>query len=114
MKRLRWIIIVLIVSIAMQGAMAQESSSLDEKTVMLMIKDIDDNSQDSKSQILLSDLLSTLEQHFDVTFLYNDEVMINKYVNKEKIKIGEETGPDLSRILDQLGIVFQQIDEQTY
>src|SRR5699024_10997194 len=75
--------------------------------------DINDE-QGSKDQILLSDLLSRLEQHFDVTFLYNDEDLINKYVNKEKIQLGEETGQEFSRILVQLGITFQRIDEQTY
>src|SRR5699024_5728801 len=60
------------------------------------------------------DLLYTLEQHFDITFLYNDEVLLNKHVSKEKIKIGEKTGHELSQILDQLSIAFQQIDEQTY
>src|SRR5690625_4191421 len=38
MKRLRWIMMVLIGSLVMQGAMAQESSSLDEQTYVLLSK----------------------------------------------------------------------------
>src|SRR5690625_4426513 len=112
MKKLRWAMMVLIASFVIQGAMAQESTSFDERTVMLINADINDG-QDSKSQVLLSDLLSTLEQHFDVTSLYKDKVMLNKYIQRDGIRIGNKTGYELSRILVQLGIAFQRIDEQT-
>src|SRR5690625_1121475 len=112
MKRLRVIMVVLIVSLAMKGAMAQGTSS-DEKAKMLTSSDIIDMEQDS-DQILLSDLISTLEKHFDVTFLYKDEVIANKYVQRDNVQIGDQISRELSRILDQLSIAFQQINKQTY
>lgn len=113
MKKLRWIVMGLIMLFVMQETMAQDSSSPDEEAIMLTSSDINGENQNS-DQILLSDLLSTLEQHFDVTFLYKEEVMVNKYVPRGNIEIGESTGQEISHILNQLGIAFQQIDEQTY
>jgi TonB-linked SusC/RagA family outer membrane protein len=104
----------------MQGMMCmdlkaqQESSSSDNKnSMMLTSTNINSVGQDN-SRILLSNFLSTLEKHFDVTFLYKNEMMKNKYIHKDDIPIGEQTGPELSRILDRLGIAFQKIDDQTY
>lgn len=114
MKKLQWILMVLIVSVIMQGAMAQDSSSSNEETIMLTSTDMNSMSQGHGRLILLTDLLSTMEEHFDVTFLYKDEVMMNKYVPQDDIQIGAKTGRELARILAQLGITFQRIDVQTY
>jgi TonB-linked SusC/RagA family outer membrane protein len=109
---------MLLASFVVQGTMGtelkaqQESTSSDKHSTMLTSTDV--NNLQNRDVILLSDLLSILEEHFDVTFLYKDEIMADKYVARDEITIGEETGRELSRILYQLGITFQRIDEQTY
>ncbi|SMO72892.1 SusC/RagA family TonB-linked outer membrane protein [Fodinibius sediminis] len=114
MKKLRWIMMGLIVLFVMRGALAQGSSSSDDEKIMLTSSDINGIEQDKKGKVLLSDFLLTLENHFDVTFLYKDQVMMDKYVQKDFIRIDEKTGQELSEILKQLGITFQRIDKQTY
>lgn len=117
MKKLQRILILLLVSFIMQGManmlLVAQSSSSNSEAMLLTSTDAGNNSQNGGS-VLLSDLLSTLEHHFDVTFLYKNEIMANKYVNQDEINIGEKTGRELSRILDQVGITFQRIDKQTY
>jgi TonB-linked SusC/RagA family outer membrane protein len=67
-----------------------------------------------KDFVPLTDLLSKLERHFDVTFLFKDEIVTDKFVNSNMIQIGEKTGQELSKILDELELSFKQIDEETY
>lgn len=71
--------------------------------------------QDSRG-IPLVKLLSELEQKFDATFLFKDEVVINKYVSQRNVKLekDEDTGRKLSEILNELGLTYNQIDEQTF
>lgn len=114
MKKKRWIMMGITVLFVMHGAVAQDSFSSDDGAIMLTRSEINGVDHYNKDRILLSNLLSTLENHFDVTFLYRDKVMLNKYVQKDYIKIDEKTGQELSQILDHLGITFQRIDEQTY
>src|SRR5699024_8242172 len=66
------------------------------------------------TMVPLADLLTTLEQHFEATFLFKDKVVRRKQVNTDKIHIGENTGRQLAGILDQLGLTYYQVDEQTY
>ncbi|MDZ7691446.1 MAG: hypothetical protein U5K69_10000 [Balneolaceae bacterium] len=67
-----------------------------------------------QSLIPLDDLLTSLEQNFDVTFLYKNEIVPNKYVESDKVQIGEETGQELSEVLHNLNLEFERMDEQTY
>jgi TonB-linked SusC/RagA family outer membrane protein len=113
MKKLRWIMMIVFVILYIQNTVAQDSSSASQEANMLSSMAVKASEQNS-DQVLLSDFLSTLEKHFDVTFLYKNEMMKNKYIHKDDIPIGEQTGQELSRILDRLGIVFQKIDEQAY
>src|SRR5699024_4481705 len=66
------------------------------------------------TMVPLADLLSTLEQHFEATFLFKDEVVRRKRVNTDQIQLGVDTGVQLAEILDQLGLTYYQVDEQTY
>src|SRR5699024_5003852 len=66
------------------------------------------------TMVPLADLLSTLEQHFEATFLFKDEVVRRKRVNTDQIQLGVDTGVQLAEILTQLGLTYYQVDEQTY
>src|SRR5699024_8375070 len=59
-------------------------------------------------------LLSTLEQHFEATFLFKDKVVRRKQVNTDRIQLGQDTGAQLAGILTQLGLTYYRVDEQTY
>lgn len=118
MKKLRWIIVLLLVSLLVQGAMSMElraqegSSSQHESALVLTSSELNGDLQDQK--VLLSDVLSTLEEHFDVTFLYKVETVTDKYVNLDRVKIENEAGKELSQILHELELESKQVDDQTY
>src|SRR5699024_2744412 len=62
----------------------------------------------------MADLLSSLAQHFEVTFLFKDEVVRRKQVNTDRIQLGQDTGIQLAGILTRLGLTYYRVDEQTY
>lgn len=62
-------------------------------------------------QVSLADLLSRLEEKFSVTFLYDHKTVANKFVDRSKASLSENPGPDLLRILQELGLVYDEIHE---
>lgn len=84
------------------GSMLVSSSSIEMQNLQ------------NQNYVLLSDLLAVLEKNFDVTFLFRDEVVKSKLVDARRINLGEKTGRQLSTILNEFGLSFQRVDEQTY
>lgn len=115
MEKLRLMMVLFIITLITQGALSIDlfAQKTTTNTVMLSSTDINNQLKDKKV-IALADLLSSLEQHFDATFLYKDKIVENKFVNSTKIEVGEEAGKELTEILDQLSLSFSRIDEQTY
>ncbi|MFH5832134.1 SusC/RagA family TonB-linked outer membrane protein [Halalkalibaculum sp. DA384] len=117
MNKLRLTIILFMVSMLVQGTWPHQSIAQGgaENKVLLSSTDVMKNLQ-GKEMVALQDLLTALEQQFDVTFLYRNQVVENKMVPSDKINLEESTqaGRSLSMILQGLDLSFQRIDAQTY
>lgn len=118
MKTLRFVIILLAALVITQGVvhtelLAQSQQVQPSKSLMVANSSQIYNVQD-KEFVSLADVLSNLEQYFDVTFLFKDEIVANKYVDINKIQVGAKTGEELSKIIHNLGLTFTRVDEQTY
>lgn len=116
MRKLRFVIMILAASFIAQSIMSTEllAQKQTPPSKSVMIANSSEINNINEEFISLTDLLSRLEQHFDVTFLFNDEVVKNKLVKPDDIQIDEKTGEKLAKILDTLGLSFNRIDEQTY
>lgn len=114
-KTLRYTIsiIAVIVMICMQGwarvSLMAQSNGQDHIGLMSSIYQ-----NDVRAVIPLTELLSRVEQNFNVTFLYEKYLLANKFVHRDQINLEEEAGRELSGILDKLGFTYHQIDEETY
>ncbi|MFH5884514.1 SusC/RagA family TonB-linked outer membrane protein [Halalkalibaculum sp. DA3122] len=117
MNKLRLTIILFMVSMLVQGTWPHQGIAQGgaENKVLLSSTDVMKNLQ-GKEMVALQDLLTALEQQFDVTFLYRNQVVENKMVPSDKINLEESTqaGRSLSMILQGLDLSFQRIDAQTY
>lgn len=115
MKKLRRGIVLSLSILIAAGAFGMEllAQNVDSNSELLTSTDITNQLHEKKVMPLYA-LLSTLEQHYDVTFLYKNEVVKNTLVNTAKIQIGETAGQQLSQLLDELGLTFSRVDEQTY
>ncbi|MDR8394082.1 TonB-dependent receptor [Aliifodinibius sp. S!AR15-10] len=116
MKKLRLTMMLLLSAFVIQGMtsmelMAQVGST---SSVLLSSTDINSSELQNKKVVALAELLEELERNMDVTFLYKDNAVKNKFVNPGKIGLNGETGKNLATILDDLGLAFERLDEQTY
>ncbi len=117
MKRLRFVIVLLAALVIAHGVsstelLAQKAQVQPSKSLMVANSSKIYKVQD-KEFVSLDEMLSMLEQHFDVTFLFKDEIVANKFVDLN-IQVGEKTGEELSKIIHELGLTFTRVDEQTY
>lgn len=114
MKKLQTLLAVLTAIFCIQAAFSAELLAQSGEHPSLLVSTIElDNIQNSRV-IPLARLLSELEQEFDATFLFKDEVVASKFVSRSTIGGGKDTGLKLSAILDDLGLTYNQIDEQTF
>lgn len=70
--------------------------------------------QDNNKMIHLTELLQKVEHNFNVRFLYEQYLVSDKFVSRNQINMGKETGQELSGVLDDLGFTYYQINEETY
>ena len=68
----------------------------------------------SKKALSLKRILTILEEHYDVTFLYKGGLVNNKMVKNPDIQIGEKTGEQLSIIIDNLGLKLHRVNKTSY
>ncbi|MDX1639694.1 MAG: carboxypeptidase-like regulatory domain-containing protein, partial [Balneolaceae bacterium] len=116
MEQLRKVTVMFVAMVTItQWGLSSEIRAQDNKSnpAMLTSTDLTKQLQDKKV-VSLADLLSNLEQQFDVTFLYKDKLLKNKYIKPGNLELGKKTGQELSLILHNLGLSFTRVDEQTY
>src|SRR5699024_6344180 len=114
MKKLRLPITSLIILLLMSVTTRSKLMAQTKPVSPILVSNADATDRNEGAMVPLADLLTTLEQNFEATFLFKDEVVRRKQVNTNKIHIGENTGQQLAGILDQLGLTYYQVDEQTY
>src|SRR5699024_6681074 len=114
MKKLRLPITSLIILLLMSVTTRSKLMAQTKPVSPILVSNADATDRNEGAMVPLADLLTTLEQHFEATFLFKDKVVRRKQVNTDKIHIGENTGRQLAGILDQLGLTYYQVDEQTY
>lgn len=69
---------------------------------------------DSKmNQIPIKHLLDDLEEKLDITFLYQDQALEDKFVNIGETSLNEITKDGLTELFTKLNLNYTQIDEQT-
>lgn len=115
-NRLPYIIVIIATMLCMQslpGTMLMAQNNGDEGTGLM--SSIYKNSwQKSGKTIPLSELLQRVEHNFNVTFLYEQHLVVNKHVNRNQVNLEKETGQELSEVLAELGFTYHQIDDETY
>src|SRR5690625_122796 len=112
MKKLRLSIPVILAFIAVHIASA-ELWAQDRQQDQLLVnnKSTANMRQGDADQISLTDLLSRVEEKFSVTFLYDHQTVVNKFISRSKTDLSEKPGSGLSRILQELGLVYEEIHE---
>lgn len=117
-KTIRYItsalIVFVIVCINSWAGVSLKAQDSDQDYSILLSSIYQNDFQKGNTVIPLTDLLASVEQNFRVSFLYEKYLLANKYVPRDQINMEEETGRELSRVLDMLGFTYQQIDEATY
>src|SRR5699024_889818 len=65
--------------------------------------------------VSLEELLEEIEGKYSVTFLYEENVVADKYVSPEQLPLRQiSKGHDLAKLLTALHIDYWQLDEETY
>src|SRR5699024_7156624 len=115
MKKLRLSIPVILAFIAVQ-AVSAELWAQDRQQDQLLVnnKSTANTLQGDVDQISLADLLSRVEEKFSVTFLYDHQTVVNKFISRSKVDLSDNPGPGLSRILQELGLVYEEIHEDIF
>ncbi|SHF69893.1 TonB-linked outer membrane protein, SusC/RagA family [Fodinibius roseus] len=113
MNKLRLSIILVITFLAVHVANV-ELLAQDQQQSQLLVNN--NNSTDNilqwnTDQVSLADLLSRLEERFSVTFLYDHQTVTDKFVSRSKAGLSGNPGPELSRILQELGLAYDEIHE---
>lgn len=115
MNRLPIFIVLLIASLAVQTVdgelLAQDRQ---QHSWLVSNNQIKDNPSRITDLVSLADLLSELEKRFNVTFLYDHEIVANKFLNRQEASLGNDPGLDLSLILLELGLSYDKIQENMF
>jgi hypothetical protein len=110
MKKLLLRITGLILLFLVGGAVNSELMAQQESSSPILVSNAEATDGQKGKMVSLADFLAKLEQNFEATFLFKDEVVQDKRVNTDKIQMGEHTGRQLVGILDQLGLTYSQVD----
>lgn len=114
--RLPYTIAIIAITLCIQGLLSvvlnAQSSETEDSRFMSSI--YEKNLHERDEMILLAELLSAVEHNFNVTFLYEQNLLANKHVRRNKVDLTNETGRELSEVLDELGFTYHQIDHETY
>jgi TonB-linked SusC/RagA family outer membrane protein len=91
--------------------MAQDTSQEGSK---LMSSVYNEAQHESEKSVPLVNLLQRLEHNFNVTFLYEQNLIAGKTVSEDEMNLQKDPGQRLSLVLNELGFTYNQIDEETY
>lgn len=103
------LVLLLIFFVSTWDMQAQEKNSL-ASVYMGMQKEVGTEAY----RIPLKNLLSNLEEQYRVTFLYQDQVMEDQYVNLLESELNQMTGKRLAEILTAMELNYSQLNEYTY
>lgn len=103
------LILLLMLFVAVWETKAQEINSL-ASVYSGMEKEVGS----SVYRIPLAQVLDNLEEQYRVTFLYQDRVMQDQYVEILESDLNKMTGKQLSEILTALGLNYSQLNEYTF
>lgn len=68
----------------------------------------------AQKRIALSTYLNELEKQYDVTFLYEHQLLDGKQIKMKNVRLGKGAGAHLARILSSMELGYSQLDDETY
>lgn len=114
--RLPFTIVIIAIMLCIQGMLSvvvKAQSSVEEGS-QLMSSIYEKDWQERNEMIPLAALLQKVEHSFNVTFLYEQNLLENRHIRRNQVDLTKETGRELSQVLSGLGFTYHQIDDETY
>ncbi|MDX1640634.1 MAG: SusC/RagA family TonB-linked outer membrane protein, partial [Balneolaceae bacterium] len=114
--RLPYTIAIIVIMLCAQAVLstALKAQNSVEEGSKLMSSIYIESLQERDEMIPLPELLKTVENSFHVTFLYEQNLLAHKHVPRSIVDLTNDTGRELSEVLDELGFTYHQIDQETY